>query len=181
MANSELTKRVLADGIKKVMETKAFDKITVTDITDSCGVSRNTFYYHFQDKYELVNWIFYTEITPIAEAATGEYGWAKALTRLFCYLQDNRAFYTNVLRFQGQNSFVSCLLDFYQSALGEIIEKNAVQNLTPEERQFAAKFYSYALIGIVTDWVTQDMRTDPEAAVTTIKKLINGRVPCQPS
>ena len=76
---------------------------------------------------------------------------------------------------------MSCLLDFYQSALGEIIEKNAVQNLTPEERQFAAKFYSYALIGIVTDWVTQDMRTDPEAAVTTIKKLINGRFPCQPS
>ena len=72
MANSELTKRVLADGIKKVMETKAFDKITVTDITDSCGVSRNTFYYHFQDKYELVNWIFYTEIIPMCCAFRGK-------------------------------------------------------------------------------------------------------------
>ena len=174
MANSELTKRVLADGIKKVMESKAFDKITVTDITDSCGVSRNTFYYHFQDKYELVNWIFYTEITPIARAAQGEKGWAAALTELFCYLRNNRAFYSNVLRFQGQNSFSSCLCDFYQSAMRKLIEKDTSGVLTLEEQQFAAKFYSNALIGTVMDWVSEDMRPDPEEAVATIEKLING-------
>ena len=171
---AQTTKRALAASLKKLAAKKPLDKITVIDITEDCGVNRQTFYYHFQDKYELVNWIFYTEITPIARAAQGEKGWAAALTELFCYLRNNRAFYSNVLRFQGQNSFSSCLCDFYQSAMRKLIEKDTSGVLTLEEQQFAAKFYSHALIGTVMDWVSEDMRPDPEEAVATIEKLING-------
>ena len=43
------------------METESFEKITVKDIVEDCGVNRQTFYYHFQDIYELLGWIYKTE------------------------------------------------------------------------------------------------------------------------
>lgn len=60
MANSNITKKALAQSLKELGSTKILDKITVADITNHCGVNRQTFYYHFNDKYELLNWI-YTE------------------------------------------------------------------------------------------------------------------------
>ena len=71
MSESILTKRIIADGFRAVMAKKSFEKITISDITDQCGLNRQTFYYHFQDKYELLNWILYTEvITPFTEDLT---------------------------------------------------------------------------------------------------------------
>ena len=57
MANSEQTKRALAEGLKTALRSQEFDQITVADITECSEVSRNTFYYHFRDKQELVDWI----------------------------------------------------------------------------------------------------------------------------
>ena len=55
------TKKLLSSSLKKLMEHKKLSKITVSEIIADCGVNRKTFYYHFEDKYELLNWIYYTE------------------------------------------------------------------------------------------------------------------------
>ena len=68
MKKGESTKRNIADAFKKLMKENDFDSITITDITDACDLNRLTFYYHFKDKYDLLNWIFYNEaITPFME------------------------------------------------------------------------------------------------------------------
>ena len=51
---SEITKKALAASLKKLLEQKTLDKITVVDLAEDCGVNRQTFYYHFQDIYDLV-------------------------------------------------------------------------------------------------------------------------------
>ena len=61
VAESGVTKKVLAYALKNLMETRPLNKITVGDICEACDMNRKSFYYHFQDKYDLVNWIFYTE------------------------------------------------------------------------------------------------------------------------
>lgn len=65
MSNSDFTKFMIARGLKQLLETKSFTDVTVGDIARHCKMSRNTFYYHFKDKYDVINWIFYTEITPL--------------------------------------------------------------------------------------------------------------------
>ena len=62
MAASDITKKALAESLKALGAKKIFDKITVADITDYCGVNRQTFYYHFNDKYELLGWIYTQEL-----------------------------------------------------------------------------------------------------------------------
>ncbi|MEG1932709.1 MAG: TetR family transcriptional regulator, partial [Pygmaiobacter sp.] len=64
MADSAHTKRVLGDSLKELMQKKPLAKISVGDITAHCGINRQTFYYHFKDKYDLVNWIYTSETIP---------------------------------------------------------------------------------------------------------------------
>ena len=58
---ADLTKKAIAEGLKELCHHKDFNKISVRDITEQCGLNRQTFYYHFQDKYELLDWIYYQE------------------------------------------------------------------------------------------------------------------------
>ena len=61
MADSNSTKSALADAMKKLMVCKSFAKISISDLCEECGLNRKSFYYHFKDKYDLVNWIFYVD------------------------------------------------------------------------------------------------------------------------
>ena len=65
MPYSNATKQAFADALRKLLEQKPFAKISVSHICEECGMNRKSFYYHFKDKYDLVNWIFDTEITKI--------------------------------------------------------------------------------------------------------------------
>ena len=106
-------KAAVADALLELIRRKDADKITVKDLVEVCGISRQTFYYHFKDKYDVINWIFYSEITPIIGESQSMDSWADALLALCRYLQDNRTLYRKVLHIQGQNSFSECLMDFY--------------------------------------------------------------------
>ena len=66
MADSNITKRALALALKELIKTHPIEKISVGNICDVCGMNRKSFYYHFQDKYELINWIYYTEFLKTA-------------------------------------------------------------------------------------------------------------------
>ena len=54
---ADLTKKALATALRDLLEEKSIDKISVHDITDSVGVNRQTFYYYFQNVYELIQWM----------------------------------------------------------------------------------------------------------------------------
>lgn len=64
---SELTKRAIQESFKKLLSNQPLDKITVKNITDDCGVNRNTFYYHYSDIYQLLEEIFLTEAQKSVE------------------------------------------------------------------------------------------------------------------
>ena len=82
MANSNITKKALAQSLKELGATKNLDKITVADITDHCGVNRQTFYYHFNDKYELLSWIYTQDLfIPLTADLTFE-NWGEKLVKL---------------------------------------------------------------------------------------------------
>lgn len=87
MANSEQTKRALAEGLKTALRSQEFDQITVADITECSEVSRNTFYYHFRDKQELVDWIFHTDLGPVLRDSRPGRTWNEALTELLARLR----------------------------------------------------------------------------------------------
>lgn len=52
------TKMALAESIKELLKREPLDKITVKEIVENCGTTRQTFYRNCIDKYDLVNWYF---------------------------------------------------------------------------------------------------------------------------
>jgi len=108
MAYSNITKTAMAEAMKKLMNEKPFSKISVGDICEWCGMNRKTFYYHFKDKYDLVNWIFQTEFLEMLRVQNYNSGW-ELLSDICKYLYSERGFYTNALQVEGQNSSVIIL------------------------------------------------------------------------
>ena len=65
MADSNITKHALAAALQELMTELPFEKINVAQICERCKMNRKSFYYHFKDKYDLVNWIFDTEFIAL--------------------------------------------------------------------------------------------------------------------
>ena len=170
MPDIHITKRALADALKSLMSEMPFDKITVTQICDRCSMNRKSFYYHFKDKYELVNWIFDTEILALIEqeslyslqphnhsleqilqnhetfsSSTADY---HAGLDLVCeYFYQNRHFYRAALQIHGQNSFTDHFRSFLQPILKYRLESLFQQySQKPVKKQYLT-FY----VDILTD------------------------------
>lgn len=106
IADSNITKRALAAALKELMTERPFAKISVSDICEQCDMNRKSFYYHFKDKYDLVNWIYDTEC--IAVARMDSYELRIELLLDFCkYFYENHKFYRNALQVRGKILFWS--------------------------------------------------------------------------
>ena len=66
---TQVTKRALEEALKRLLLEKPLSKITIQDLADECGISRMTFYYHFKDIYDLVEWSFVEDANAIFQAA----------------------------------------------------------------------------------------------------------------
>ena len=104
MADSNITKRILAASLKHLLNDRSFQKINIHDICEKCGMNRKSFYYHFRDKYDLVNWIFDNEFV-LPYGALMHKDEQESISALCTYFYENRAFYRQAFKIEGQNSF----------------------------------------------------------------------------
>ena len=177
MANSDFTKFMIARGLKQLLETNSFLDISVGDIAQHCKISRNTFYYHFRDKYDVISWIFYTEITPLIGDTISMDQWGSGMRALCRYMQENKSFYMNVLQFEGQNNFADCLMDFYQNLVRTlIVNAGGEQLLKPNQIKMISRFYAHGMSGVLLDWVKNGMVRDPDSTVSTLEDLLSGEI-----
>ena len=65
--SGDKTKLMLAESLRNLMRKKPLDKIKIHEIVDACGVNRQTFYYHFQDIYALVEWMYHHDAVELIE------------------------------------------------------------------------------------------------------------------
>ena len=95
---SQMTKRALIASLKELMADKPLDKITVTDLTEHCGVNRMTFYYHFKDIYDLVEWACVEEATRALAGKKTYDTWQQGFLQILQSLQKDKLFYINLDR-----------------------------------------------------------------------------------
>ncbi len=175
MSESAITKKAIADGFRSLMEKRAFEKITISDITSSCGLNRQTFYYHFQDKYELLNWIFYNEIiNPLTKNYTID-TWSDGLLQMLHVFKNNAKFYTNALNTSYSNEFRSYLFAATTNIFIDILDQfpQSTATLSTADKRFIAEFLSYGVTGSIINWILTGMKESPENIVLRIKNLIN--------
>ena len=174
---SQVTKRALEQSLKNLLLKKPLTKITVGDITDDCGINRMTFYYHFKDIYDLVEWSCLEYAKRALDEKKTYDTWQQGLLQIFKAVQENKPFILNVYRCvhrEQVEKYLQPLVD--QLLLNVINEEAAGITVRDEDKQFIAQVYSYMFIGLMLDWIKDDMREDPQQIVEKLSKLIKGSV-----
>ena len=174
---SQVTKRALEQSLKNLLLKKPLTKITVGDITDDCGINRMTFYYHFKDIYDLVEWSCLEDAKRALDEKKTYDTWQQGLLQIFKAVQENKPFILNVYRCvhrEQVEKYLQPLVD--QLLLNVINEEAAGITVRDEDKQFIAQVYSYMFIGLMLDWIKDDMREDPRQIVEKLSKLIKGSV-----
>ena len=174
---SQVTKRALEQSLKNLLLKKPLTKIMVGDITDDCGINRMTFYYHFKDIYDLVEWSCLEDAKRALDEKKTYDTWQQGLLQIFKAVQENKPFILNVYRCvhrEQVEKYLQPLVD--QLLLNVINEEAAGITVRDEDKQFIAQVYSYMFIGLMLDWIKDDMREDPQQIVEKLSKLIKGSV-----
>ena len=174
---SQVTKRALEQSLKHLLLKKPLTKITINDIAEDCGINRMTFYYHFKDIYDLVEWSCMEDARRALEENKTYDTWQQGLLRLFEAVKQNKPFIMNVYRCvdRGQvEKFLSPPVDAL--VRGVINEEADGMTVREEDRDFIARAYSYVFIGFMLDWIRDDMREDPAGIADRLACLLRGSV-----
>ena len=174
---SEITKRALAQALKDLMNEKPLSKITITDITDKVGVSRHTFYYHFQDVFSLIMWILEEESEREIGSNTTITTWAQGFSLICEYVLENKKFIIGIYRSEGKELVTAYLRRKIHDVLLEIVEGQVKHyRVSEREKEMVADFYSYAITGIVLNWVDHNMEEDYHFMQSTMERILQGEV-----
>lgn len=171
MADSIITKRAIADALKELTLTKSFDKISVKDITEKCGINRQTFYYHFVDKFNLLEWIYINDLLEQHMMDVNFDNWPERLEALLSAMQSDKVFYINTIKHTEnyiQEYMISQAQTIFEDAINTIDEKSHVDQ---EQRNFIARFFAYGVCGMVIEWAMKNMESSPAYISENMKML----------
>ena len=171
------TKRLLAASLKRLLSIKTLDCITIQDITDDAEVSRKTFYYHFQDIYDLLSWMLREELRRIISLPlTQENAWEQ-IGSILTYMLQNKTLMLNV----------------YHSVQREVLEKEISTQLRPiieglfdsvpdaekladDDRRFLVDIYAFGICGLTLHWIATRMNENIEPFCQRVYRLLGGSV-----
>nr|WP_317323733.1 TetR/AcrR family transcriptional regulator C-terminal domain-containing protein [uncultured Flavonifractor sp.] len=172
---SQVTKRALEQSLKHLLLQKPLTKITINDITEDCGINRMTFYYHFKDIYDLVEWSCLEDARRALEQKKTYDTWQQGYLQIFEAVRENKPFIMNVYRCVHQEQVEKYLKPLVDHLLLEVVEEQAKGLPVREaDKTFLAQVYSYVFLGLMLDWIRDDMKADPELLVSKLALVVQG-------
>lgn len=169
------TKEMLAESLMKLLARRTLDKITIQDIVDDCGYNRQTFYYHFHDIYDLIDWIFAAQTQELIEKCRACGSLDVGVEAVIAYMRENRRLILNVLRSVNGEKLLDNLYGSAQSIVLSALENHpGVQELSAEYRELVAEGFKYALAGLLIDWMRAGIPEDLVNKVRTMKAVYIG-------
>ena len=171
------TKTALEESLKRLLLKKPLDKITITDLTTDCGISRMAFYYHFKDIYDLVEWSCVEDGAKALQGKKTSESWTEGLTQIFEAVLENKPFIMNVYRNADRERMENYLYKLtYDLIAGVVEEKSKGLDLTEEDKKFIANFYKYGFVGIMIEWIQAGMKEDIEELVNKMSLTLHDTV-----
>lgn len=181
-AASDQTKHALAAALKELMAQRPIDKITIHDITERCSIRRQNFYYHFEDVYDLMRWMFQEEAVSLLRQHEGTLLWQEGLLQLFRYIEENKAVCLCALRSVGREH----LKRFFETDIHAIIHRTVEQfghevgaisaGVTEADIELTTHFYVVALTGMLESWLLDEIDRTPEELISFADCILQDHV-----
>ena len=174
---SQVTKRALEQSLKNLLLKKPLSKITISDLTEDCGMNRMTFYYHFKDIYDLVEWSCLTDAKRSLDEKKTYDTWQQGFLQILEAVQANKPFIMNVYHCVHREQVEIYLRPLVEDLILNVVNEEAGGlNVRDEDKTFIVQAYSYIFIGIMLDWIKEDMKENPQEIVERLNKLIKGSI-----
>lgn len=154
------TKKLLADGLKELLKKKTLDKITVKELVAICGVNRQTFYYNFQDIYELLEWIFIDEGSRLKKETEEITDWRERLHVVINEIsnEENRRLILNAFYSVNPMQIDRFMQNYFRPSVEEIITENIRGvDISEENREFMVRVYDLLFVDLVMRWIQTGM------------------------
>ena len=148
------TKTMIAASLKKFMAKKALGKITVSEIVADCNINRKTFYYHFEDIYDLLKWMLEQEAIEVVKTFDLLVDFEDALCFIIDYVRTNthilNCAYDSMGRDEMKRFFYN---DFSSIAAGVVNDCEAKRGLSVDEgfKVFLSDFLTEAVAGMLVN------------------------------
>ena len=168
-------KQVFADTLIEMLESKTLNTITITDIVNKCGVSRQAFYYYFNDIYDLIEWY----LKGATEKALDEYSniesWQTGYIRIMQWARKNRNLIMNLYH-SIQREYIEVFM--YRVLYGYIIKvvyrEAEGMNVTEEQCAAVAQFYTLSINANSLEWIKEGMKVEPKIMAEKVNFMIEG-------
>ncbi len=175
------TKRALANSFEKLLSKRSFDKITVKDIVEDCGVNRQTFYYHFHDIYDLIEWIFQDAADHVDEDLLDYNDWTSGLEKLTKFLLDNKVLILNAYNSINHAVVADYIRKGLQPYCNAIVRHQAMgmdETVSQENIDFVTEIFTLATTGIVAQWIGNRMRVEDHtfASLNKFQMAMSGSI-----
>lgn len=154
---SQITRNAIIKSTLKLAESKPINKITVRDIVDDCGITRNTFYYHFRDIYDVLENALQTQLT-LSDSAESDQTGDDAFFALAQRVVEHKKLLVNLYKTLGHEKTEAYLSRRLHEIVLSYLRREAV-GIPVEESDLSiiAVFYEAALFGILTRWLRDSM------------------------
>ncbi len=172
-------KQIFADTLVELLKEKPLDKITVTELVEKCHVTRQAFYYHFSDIYEIVEWILLRETQRIVDANSDIDTWTIGYTQTLEWVEAHKNLVVNTYRAIGKEYVEYFVTRFLRPYVVKVVEREMQGNtydITPSQREFIINFFTLAINAVTVDWVRNGMKEKPEVMADYIHILTEGDV-----
>ena len=160
-----------------MLSKKPLDKITISDIADDCGINRMTFYYHFKDIYDLIEWSCIEDAARALDGKKTYDTWQQGFIQIFNAVLENKPFIINVYHSVSREQVETYLYKITYDLLISVVNEMATGMVIQEsDKKFIADFYKFGFVGLMLDWIKNGMKEDPQQITDRLSTLIQGDV-----
>ena len=153
------TKHLFARKLREMMEEMPFGQIKVTDLCERAGTSKQVFYYHFHDKYELAAWMLNNE-WPL-EIESGE-TFENLATKQYAYYWEHRDFHRNLFLDPGQYNMMQYQIEHTMDILRNTLYTGRQEKTLTLEEELWVRYHSYGMVNLLRDWILGNVKMTPE-------------------
>lgn len=165
-ATTRMTKKALAASLKKLMEERTLDKISIREITEDCGVNRKTFYYHFENIYDLVNWLFEEEAIELMKQYDFVTDYEEAVRFTMNYIEENEHVVNSTLDALGRDELKKFFYNNFVGNMRSIVDDLSEGMTIPQDNiDFLINFYAESFASLLIDWVRNREQRDKEKQI----------------
>lgn len=162
----------IINTFRKLVIKKDFEKLSVAEISATAGISRKTFYQYFKDKNEIVEQIVYENIIHPMErmrnlSESFKFPSLTIISWLYEQFYKDRAFYSSISSFTGQNSFFELILSYTSDI---VYEKFSMLNISEKEKEYSIYFYASSHTMVLIKWINEGMQIPPKEMASFYEK-----------